>query len=165
MQIGSAQEAAMRRIDSDLARRFVIPAFFVAFANLAALGLMIGWVGASRAYTVGLHTLFRDHLTAVVVAGTVALVLAGAFGRRLRSLGECALFVLFVLVVDVVAGFAPILVFDEITRHPDLARVLVTETAAGTQLLAAGLGVLLGALASARYARSAVASSSEIDRA
>lgn len=134
----------MRLLGSDLARRFVIPAFVVAFANLAALGLLIGWVGASRAYSVGLHTLFRDHLPAVVVAGLVALVLAAAFSRRLGSMGECALFLLYVLVADVVAGFLPILVFNEITRHPDLPRVLITETAGGTQLLAAGIGLLFG---------------------
>ncbi len=134
----------MRLFDSDQARRFVIPAFVVAFANLAALGLLIGYVGASRAYAVGLHTLFRDHLPAVVVAALVALVMATAFGRRLGSIREGALFLLCVFVADVVAGFLPILVFNEITRHPDLPRVLITETAGGTQLLAAGLGLLLG---------------------
>lgn len=134
----------MPRFDSDLARRIVIPAFVVAFANLAALGLMIGYVGASRAYSVGLHTLFRDHLPAVIVAGLIAGVLAWAFGRRLRSIGECALLLLFVLVADVVAGLAPILIFNEITRHPDLPRVLLTETAGATQLLAAAVGVVLG---------------------
>ena len=134
----------MQLLGSDLARRFVIPAFVVAFANLAALGLLIGNDGASRAYTVGLHTLFRDHLPAVVVAGLVALVLAAAFGRRLGSIREVALFLLFVFVADVVAGFVPILGFDEIFRNPDLPRVLITETAGGTQLFAAGIGLLLG---------------------
>jgi hypothetical protein len=134
----------MRLLDSDQARRFVIPAFAVAFANLAALGLLIGYVGASRAYSVGLHTLFRDHLPTVVLAGLVALVLAAVFGRRLGSIAECALFLLYVFVADIVAGFLPILVFNEITRHPDLPRVLITETAGATQLLAAALGLLLG---------------------
>jgi len=133
----------MRLLESDRARRFVIPAFVVAFANLAALWLLIGYVGASRAYSVGLHTLFRDHLPAVVVAGLVALLIAAAFGRRLSSIRECALFLLCVFLA-VVAGFLPILVFNEITRHPDVPRVLITETAGGTQLIAAGLGLLLG---------------------
>jgi hypothetical protein len=134
----------MRLLESDRARRFVIPAFVVAFANLAALWLLIGYVGASRAYSVGLHTLFRDHLPAVVVAGLVALLIAAAFGRRLSSIRECALFLLCVFLADIVAGFLPILVFNEITRHPDVPRVLITETAGGTQLIAAGLGLLLG---------------------
>lgn len=145
----------MRLFAGDLARRFVIPAFVVAFANLAALGLMIGYVGASRAYSVGLDTLFRDHLPSVVVAGLVALVLAAGFGRRLRTIGDCALFLLFVLVADVAAGFLPILVFNEITRQPDLPRVLITETAAGTQLVATALGLLLGSRAAATARSSA----------
>lgn len=122
----------------------VIPAFVVVFANLASLGLLIGNVGASRAYTVGLHTLFRDHLPAVVIAALVALVLTAAFSWRLVSLREGARFVLCVFVADVVAGFAPILVFNEITRHPDLPRVLITATVGGTQLLAIALGLLMG---------------------
>lgn len=134
----------MHLFGSDLARRFVIPAFAVAFANLAALGLLIGWVGASRAYSVGLHTLFRDHLGAVVAAGLVALVLAAAFGRRLGSIRECTHFLLYALAADVAAGFLPIVGFDEIFRNPDLPRVLITETAGGTQLLAAASGLLGG---------------------
>lgn len=127
-----------------MARRFVIPAFVLALANLATLGLLIGVVGASRAYSVGLHTLFRDHLPAVVVAGLVAFVIALVVGRKLESIGRCARFLVFVIVADVVAGFVPVLVFDEITRYPDLPRILVTETAGGTQLLAVALGLLAG---------------------
>ena len=150
----------MRLFQSDFARRFVVPAIITAIANLAALGLLIGLDGASRAYSVGLHTLVRDHLPAVVVAGLIALVLAAGFGWRLASIGEGALFLLCVLVADVVAGFAPILVFNEITRHPDLPRVLLTETAGGTQLLAVALGLLIGAVGRASVAARRVESSS-----
>jgi hypothetical protein len=127
-----------------MARRFVIPAFVLAFSNLATLGLLIGLVGASRAYAVGLHTLFRDHLPAIVVAGLVAFVIAGVVGRNLESIGACARFLGFVIVADVVAGFVPIVIFDEITRYPDLPRILITETAGGTQILAVALGLLAG---------------------
>lgn len=143
---GARLEASMRMLKSDMARRFILPAFVVAFANLGALGLLIGYVGASRAYSVGLHTLFRDHLPAVLMAGLVAMVLGATFGRRLVSIGECGRFLLTVFVADVVAGFLPILVFGEITRHPDLPRVLMTETAGGTQFVAVGVGLLLGHL-------------------
>lgn len=138
---------------NDTGRRLAIAAFALAFANLVALGLLVGYVGASRAYSVGLHTLFQDHLAAVLVAGLIALVLGAAFGRRLRSIGECALFLIFVLVADVVAGLLPIVVFDEIRRHPDLPRVLMTETAGGTQLMGVGLGLLLGYLTSSAARR------------
>ena len=126
------------------ARRLVIPAFALVVANLGALGLLIGLVGASRAYAVGLHTLFGDHMPAVVVAGLVAVVIALVVGRRLESIGACARFLAFVFVADIVAALVPILVFDEITRYPDLPRILITETAGGTQLLGVGLGLLAG---------------------
>jgi len=134
----------VRLLGSDAARRFVIPGFVVAFANLLLLGTLIGYVGASRAYSVGIETLFRDHLPAVAAAGLIAMGLAAGFGRRLRSVGEGARVLFYVLIADVIAGFLPILIFNEITRHPDLSRVLITETAGATQLVAAGLGLLIG---------------------
>jgi hypothetical protein len=129
--------------------RIVAPAFGIAWANLGLLGLLIGQVGASRAYSVGLHTLFRDHLWAVLAACVAGLMLAALAAWRLTSVRDLVLLFTFVLLADVVAGLLVIAGFGEI-RLVDLPRVLVTETAMGTQLLAVGAGGFIGYLARPR---------------
>jgi hypothetical protein len=127
--------------------RVLAPAFAIAFANLLLLGVLIGYVGASRAYSVGLHTLFRDHLGSVILAGLAALILAALASRLLTSIGELGLLFAFVFVADVAAGLLVVAGFGEITLV-HLPGVVITETALGTQFLAVGAGGLIGYLGS-----------------
>ena len=117
--------------------------FTIAFAHLGVLGALIGWVGGSRAYGTGLHTLFEDHLPAVMVATLVALVVAAITARFATSPGEVGLVLASVVVADVLAALFVIVGIGEIT-FADLPRVLLTETAAGTQLASALVGAVLG---------------------
>ena len=130
-------------------RRVAVPAMGIAFANLAALGLMIGLVGASRAFSVGVHTLFRDHLAAVVVTLAATALLAFALGRRLRERRDILLVTGFAIVADVVAAVAVTLVFDEMRRAAEMTipRAVFTETVGGLQLLVLGGGAALGHVA------------------
>jgi hypothetical protein len=125
-------------------KRQVAAGLAIAWVNLAVLGALIGWVGASRAYSVGLHTLFRDHLPTVAVSWIVTIGLACLVGRRFTSAGDIWIVLLWVFVGDAVAGLAPIVVYDEIRRHPDIIRILATETAGFTQLGAALIGLVGG---------------------
>ena len=127
----------------ELGRRVVLPGAALAFLHLAILGALIGQVGGSRAYSVGLHTLFRDHLVPVLIATGAALAAAVLVGRRIAGPAELGLLFLGALAADVVAGLGVIVVFGEI-RLIDLGRVVFTETAAATQLVAIGVGVLVG---------------------
>jgi hypothetical protein len=121
------------RARNGIVRRVALPAMAIAFANLAAIGLMIGMVGASRAFSVGLQTLFRDHLAAVVLTLAATAVLAFALGRSLRAAREVLLVIGFAIVADVVAAVAVTLVFDEMRRAAEMAipRAVVTETVGG----------------------------------
>lgn len=118
----------------------------IALANLAALGLMIGMVGASRAYSVGLHTLFRDHLPAVAITLAATALLSFALGRSLRATRELALIIGFAIAADVVAALAVTLAFDEMRRVAEFAipRAIFTETVGGLQLLAIAGGLAIG---------------------
>lgn len=130
----------------DVTRRLALPAMALAVANLAALGLMVGWVGASRAYSVGLHTLFRDHLPAVVVSLAATAILSGALGRTLDRRRDIALVLGFAIAADVAAALAVTFAIDEMRRVAQFAlpRALFTETIGGLQLLAVGGGAALG---------------------
>ena len=132
--------------------RIVAPAFGIAWTNLVLLGVLIGHDGASRAFSVGLHTLFRDHVASVLVAGVAALVLTAIVARRATSVRELGQFFAFLFLADLVAGLLVIVGFGEITLI-HLPRVLVTETAMGTQLLAVGVGAVIGYLAGRRKSR------------
>lgn len=127
-------------------RRLAAPATGIALANLALLGLMIGFVGASRAYSVGLHTLFRDHLPAVVISLAATALLSGALGRRVRASRELVSIAAFAIAADVVAALVVTLVFDEMRRVADFAlpRAILTETIGGLQLLAIAGGAAVG---------------------
>jgi hypothetical protein len=125
----------------------VVPSIGIAFANLALLGVLIGWEGASRAYSVGLHTLYRDHLPAVAVTLVATALLAGVLGRTLRSPGEVWLAIGFALGADVVAALLVTLAISEMSRFPDPARAVLTETAGGLQLLAVAVGAVIGYVA------------------
>ena len=137
-----------------MTRRLAIPAAGVALANLAALGLLIGLVGASRAYSVGVHTLFRDHLPAVLVALAGAGVLAFVLGRRRGTPRELAMFVGLAVATDVVGALAVTLAIDEMRRVAEFAlpRAVFTETAGGLQILVIGASASIG-YASARHNR------------
>lgn len=123
--------------------RLAVPGFMIAFVNLGMLGLLIGWEGASRAYSVGLHTLFRDVFPAVVVTNLTTVLLAAIVGRRLRRLGELGWLIGLVLVADVIAALGVVLAIGEITLV-DTPRAVITETALGSQLAAACVGGLIG---------------------
>jgi hypothetical protein len=134
------------RAHNGIVRGVAIPAMAIALANLAALGLMIGMVGASRAFSVGVHTLFRDYLAAVVLTLAATAVLAFALGRGLRTAREILLVIGFAIVADLIAALAVTLVFDEMRRAAEIAipRAVFTETVGGLQLLAVGGGAALG---------------------
>jgi len=136
----------------------------IALANLAALGLMIGMVGGSRAYSVGVHTLFRDHLPAVALTLAGTAFLSFALGRALRWSREVPLIIGFAFAADVVAALAVTLVFDEMRRVAEFAvpRAIFTETVGGLQLLAVAGGATFGYVTG--RLRERVASSSDIAR-
>jgi hypothetical protein len=118
----------------------------IALANLAALGLMIGWIGASRAYSVGVHTLVGDHLPAVALTLAGTAFLSFLLGRTVRWRGEVVLLVGFALAADVVAALAVTMMFDEMRRvfAVALPRAILTETVGGLQLLAIAVGATIG---------------------
>lgn len=124
----------------------------LALTNLAALGLLVGWVGASRAFSVGVHTLFRDHLLAVVVTLAATAILAVILGRSFRTARELALVIGFAVVADVAAALALTLAIDEMRNAAVelLPRAIFTETIAGLQLLAIAGGATIGYLARRR---------------
>lgn len=136
-----------------MTRRLVLPAMGIALVSLAALGLLIGWVGASRAFSVGVHTLFQDHLPAVVVTLAATAVLAFVLGRSCRTTRELALVIGFAVVADVAAAVAVTLVIDEMRRAAEIAlpRAIFTETIGGLQLLAIAGGAAIGYLARNRH--------------
>jgi hypothetical protein len=127
-------------------RRLALPAIGLSLANLAALGLMIGMVGASRAFSVGIDTLYRDHLPALVIASVATALLAFALGRRLHAGRELLLVIAFAFAADVLAAVTVTLVFDEMRRAADVAipRAVFTETAGGLQLVAIAGGAAFG---------------------
>jgi hypothetical protein len=118
----------------------------ITLANLAALGSLIGMVGASRAYSVGLHTLYRDHLPAVVVTLAAMAVVSFALGSRIHSSHDVLVVLGFGVAADVLAALAVTLVFDEMRRDVGFAlpRAIFTQTAGGLQLLALGAGATTG---------------------
>ena len=126
--------------------RLAVPATGIALANLAALGLTIGFVGASRAYSVGLHTLFRDHLPAVAISLAATALLSVVLGRRVQVSRELMVIVGFAIAADVVAALAVTFVFDEMRRVAGFAlpRAFLTETVGGLQLLAIAGGTAVG---------------------
>ena len=127
-------------------RRVALPAIGIAFASLAGLGFMIGMVGASRAFSVGLHTLVRDHLPAVLITLAATALLALALGRGLQTGREVLLVLGFAIAADVFAALAVTLVFDEMRRAADVAvpRAIFTETVGGLQLLMITSGAAIG---------------------
>jgi hypothetical protein len=135
--------AARRSPSASIPRRIVIPGVAIAFANLGALGVLIGQDGASRAFGTGMHTLFRDHLVAVVIATAIALALGAVAGRLLTTRGEAWRLVLAVLLGDVLAAALVDLAYGEITLI-FLPWSIAVETIFGAQLVAAGAGALLG---------------------
>jgi hypothetical protein len=136
-----------RRSGGSVRGRVIVPGISIAFANLALLALLIGWVGASRAYSVGVHTLFRDHLPTVAATLVATALLAGVLGGALRSPRELWLVIGVALGADLVAALAVTLSIDEMRRFPDLARALFAETAGGLQLLAVAIGAIVGHVA------------------
>ena len=118
----------------------------IALANLLALGLMIGWVGASRAYSVGVHTLVRDHPAAVALTLAGTAVLSFFLGRTLRRSREIALLMGFALAADALAALAMTAMVDEMRRAFEVAlpRAIFTETVGGLQLVAVAVGAAVG---------------------
>ena len=114
----------------------------IAWTNLAILGALIGWEGGSRAYGTGLHTLFRDHLAAVLTATFIAVVHAALAARRAATARQLGRVLLGVLVADVVAALAVVAGIGEITLL-QLPNVLFTQTVAGTQVLAVLTGLFV----------------------
>jgi hypothetical protein len=121
-----------------------VPAIAVALGTLALLGLLIGWTGASRAYSVGLHTLFRDHLASVVAVLFVTAILALLLGRTLISAREVLVAFGFAVAADVVAALMVTLMIDEMRRFPMLPRALLTETGGGLQVVVIVIALAIG---------------------
>jgi hypothetical protein len=130
-------------------------AALTAAGSLAALGVMIGWNGASRAYSVGVHTLYRDHLAAVIVVMAASALVATLLGRLAGSAREVILVMLVVLAVDLVAALIVTLAIDELRRYPDLVRAVLAETAGGAQLIALAGGAAAGYVGGGHRVRSA----------
>ena len=126
----------------------VLPAVAIAFGTLALLGLMIGWVGASQAYSVSptAMTLFRDHLAAVSIMVVVAAAAGLLVGRSLRSNRELLVAAGVVLLTDVAAALLVTAAISEMARHPQILRAVYAESAGGMQLLAIAAGLILGRL-------------------
>jgi hypothetical protein len=125
--------------------RHVAPlGILIGLGSLALLGVLVGWIGASRAYAVGPETLFRDHLASVVLVIVVTAIGAALIGRTLVSSRELWLVIGFVIVADVVAALLVTVAIDEMRRVPDLLRAVLAETADGAQVLAAAIGAAVG---------------------
>ena len=129
-----------------MTRRLAFSAMGIALANLAALGLMIGLVGASRAYSVGVQTLFRDHLPAVAITLLAAALASLLLGRTLHTAGELAASVGLAVAADVLAALAVTASFHEMARVAGFSvpRAIFTETVGGLQLVAIAGGATLG---------------------
>jgi hypothetical protein len=132
---------------SPVLRSVAVPAIAIALSSLALLGLLIGWNGASRAYSVGLHTLFRDHLASVAAVLFATAVVAALLGRTLTSAREVLLAVGFAVAADVFAALMVTLMIDEMRRFPMLPRAVLTETAGGLQLVVIAIALAMGLLA------------------
>jgi hypothetical protein len=125
-------------------RRVAVPAIAVALGSLALLGLLIGWTGASRAYSVGLHTLFRDHPASVVAVLFVTAIIAALLGRTLISAREVLLAIGFAVAADALAALMITLMIDEMRRFPMLPRAVLTETADGLQIVVIVIALTIG---------------------
>jgi hypothetical protein len=125
-------------------RRAVVPAIAIALGNLVVLGTLIGWGGASLSFAVGPHTVYRDHLAAVVAVLLLTAVAAMVIGRRLGSGRELWLTIGVVIVTDLGAALLVTVMIPEMRRHPTLLRAVLAETAGGAQVLAVAIGATLG---------------------
>ena len=126
--------------------RLAIAVIGIALANVGALGLLIGMVGASRAFSVGLHTLFQDHLPAVAITLAATALLAIALGRSLHARRQLMQVMAFAAAADFATALAVTLVFDEMRNALEIAlpRAIFTETVGGLQLLTIAAGAALG---------------------
>jgi hypothetical protein len=125
------------------AGRVFLPGFVIAFVSLGVLGGLVGWEGASRAYSTGPQILLLRYTLAVAAVGLAAFLLALLAGRILRSAREVALTALTVLATDVIATLAAGMAIGD-TTIIDFPRAILSVTAGGTQVVAAALGLIAG---------------------
>jgi len=125
----------------------------IAIGRLALLGGLVGWAGASRAYSVGVHTLYRDQLPAMIVVLLGSAIAGLWLGRRADSLREVATAIGVVIVLDVVAALAITVMINEMRRYPDLVRAFLAETAGGALVIAVMVGAVVGYLDRSRHPR------------
>jgi hypothetical protein len=133
--------------------RAVVGPAALAFGTLAVLGVLIGWVGASRAYVVGVHTLYQDHLASVAFVLAGGALLAFLVGRTLVSGREVVIAVGMVVATDVAVAIAITLAIDEMRRHPEILRAVVAATGGGAQVAALSIGLVAGRLAAVARGR------------
>lgn len=124
--------------------RSIVASAGIAVGTLALLGLLTGWVGASRAYAVGVHTLFLDHPAAVGIMVVVAIVTGLFVGRGLATDRDLVSAVGAVIVADVLVALLITLTVEEMARHPDIPRAVLAETAGGLQIAAIAAGLTIG---------------------
>lgn len=128
-------------------RRVVLPAGGIAFGTLALLGILITWVGASRAYVVGVHTVYQDHLASLALTLAIGAVAAILVGRMLVSGRELAIAIATVVATDVLVAILITFAFNEMREHPDIPRAVFAETAGGAQVAVLAVGLAIGRLA------------------
>ena len=115
---------------------------------MALLGVLIGWVGASRAYAVGVHTLFRDHLPAVAIVAVLAGIAGVIVGRTIVSNREPWIAIAVVLGTYLSAALLITLAIDEMRRFPDIPRAVLAESAGGLHIAVLVSGLVVGRLTS-----------------
>lgn len=120
-----------------------VAGFAIALVHGLVLGIQIGYVGASRAFTLGPSALLADYPGAVVVSSAVALGMAAASAFRLMAPGQLMLLVFSVAAADLLAALAVQALIPEL-ELVHVPQAFATIASFGVQLLAVAIGGLLG---------------------
>jgi hypothetical protein len=123
----------------------VVAAGAIAITHAASLAVMVGYVGASRALTLGPTVYVAEHAPALVASLLAALFVAVI--AQVGAGGAIAFWRVLVVIGGayvVVAGLLTELVGE--LALPDLPRLLPVITGLGGVLVAAGAGLTVGRL-------------------
>lgn len=117
--------------------------------HTSVMALLVGYVGASRAISVGLQTLWVDHAAGIGIAAAVTAAVAILSATRLRSGSELGMAIAVLALTDLgLAALMTMLVGElDVTGVP---QVVAASTGLGTQLAAALLGGVIGLRVRAR---------------
>lgn len=111
--------------------------------HVALMALLVGYEGGSRALSVGLETLARDHGPGVVLAALGAAITAGFAGATLHSRGQLVLGFAAVLGLDLLVALLVVAAVGELDLSAT-PNVFAAATGLGSQLAAALIGGVTG---------------------